>query len=166
VRVPVCYTLGLGSQNTISFPLASVIVNGVAQRDSNDPAKLDSMITQSATSPTVIPFALGHYRIGEVSVGGDRRWAFSSAAAWESALLGLDRVSRGHYDLLPVLYALSACALRARHASDERTIPGRAPRQHCPRTLNGEILGNETRLWIHDPPPNLKKEYLPTLGIE
>jgi hypothetical protein len=59
-----------------SFQNAPIVINGEPQLDSG--GKVKTIVTESVARPTVVPFALMHYRVGETPVAGRRLAALAT----------------------------------------------------------------------------------------
>lgn len=59
-----------------SFQNAPIVVNGVPKL--NVAGQVLTVVTETVTRPSVVPFALMHYRLGEASVGGRRLAALAT----------------------------------------------------------------------------------------
>jgi hypothetical protein len=60
-----------------SFQNGPIVVNGEPQLDSA--GKVKTVVTENVTRPSVVPFALMHYRLGETSIAGRRLAALATA---------------------------------------------------------------------------------------
>lgn len=125
-----------------TFQNAPIFVKGEPQFDSA--GKVKTVVTQSVTRPSVVPFALMHYRFGETPIAGRRLAALATAGMGINTASGSADFALGG----SVAYRLLVVSILGHYGRDLRLLNGVEP---------GKELGSSPpalateRFWIWKP---------------